>query len=194
MHFIAWSSHSDETVPASRIKPYDSITKGVHETEKRGVDDPSSYSTSGSNYSTTYYGNDSNVSGQSAHGIVGLNNLGNTCYLNSILQCLSNTAPLVMLMTDSARLETCINPRSKLGKGGKLARAYGKLLENVSIYPQSSSVDAFFDDSFLRLSTLIYLSLSRPAAMLPPFPPLPSSLRRCGRASSASFPLAPSAR
>ncbi|XP_030379447.1 ubiquitin carboxyl-terminal hydrolase 15-like [Scaptodrosophila lebanonensis] len=41
-------------------------------------------------------------------GLTGLRNLGNTCYMNSILQCLSNTTPLVEYCT-SDRFKSHIN-------------------------------------------------------------------------------------
>ncbi|QQP35224.1 Ubiquitinyl hydrolase 1 [Caligus rogercresseyi] len=60
----------------------------------------------------------------SSGGLVGLANLGNTCYMNAALQCLSNTPSL------SDYFMTCFYPLSGPGMGGgkPLAKAYGSLL------------------------------------------------------------------
>lgn len=61
-----------------------------------------------------------------------MQNLGNTCYMNSSLQCLSNTYELTRFMLDQ-RFEFMIDKKEKnpLGTEGRLVMAYAKLINEM---------------------------------------------------------------
>jgi len=74
--------------------------------------------------------NSSNVVLDSAWGRVGLNNLGNTCFLNSAMQCMMHVAPLTRYFL-SDRYSVDINTHNILGTGGKVAKAYSAVLREL---------------------------------------------------------------
>ncbi|CAB9510928.1 Putative ubiquitin carboxyl-terminal hydrolase 11 [Seminavis robusta] len=63
-------------------------------------------------------------------GVVGLYNMGNTCYLNSSIQCLSHTPILREYFTSKAYLND-INTTNPLGKQGQLAQVSAVLINSL---------------------------------------------------------------
>eukprot|EP00347_Sterkiella_histriomuscorum_P013480 403364554 len=74
-------------------------------------------------------------------GLVGLYNLGNTCFINTAIQCLSACQPLTDYFNSNLHYEE-INEVNPMGYKGEVSRAFGKLVKlmwrdnsHTKIYP-----------------------------------------------------------
>jgi ubiquitin carboxyl-terminal hydrolase 8 len=65
-----------------------------------------------------------------APGSVGLQNLGNSCFMNSIIQCLNQCEPISTYFL-SDKYGSDLNRKNPLGSGGRVAMAYASLLADI---------------------------------------------------------------
>lgn len=74
---------------------------------------------------------------QELHCTTGLCNIGNSCYMNSIIQCLLGTIPLLQIFLNGSYKQH-VNMNSKLGTKGIMAKFFAELAQ--SVFRKSDSI------------------------------------------------------
>ncbi|KAJ8660699.1 hypothetical protein O0I10_003747 [Lichtheimia ornata] len=134
---------------SSSISSASSLFASSHNQTNTATPASPSFSTNGSSggeltlYNSSGNGSGSNGAANKPKGVCGLTNLGNTCYMNSALQCLSNTPQLSKYFL-AGKYKEELNRDNPLGMKGHVAEAYGKLIETLWSGKSSSTAPREF--------------------------------------------------
>merc|ERR1712154_394370 len=131
VHYIGWNIKWDEPLDINddeRLKQRHSESNGPHRPRKKNEYGGGSGGGGYYDNSFSFWQNENGAPEQ--RGVVGLRNLGNTCFMNSTIQCLAQSPQLTDYFLQNDYMHH-VNVQNPLGWGGRVAKAWAVLLHDM---------------------------------------------------------------